>query len=123
MPKRASVIKTTLLLDGLAFPESPRWHDDRLWFSDMYACQVMTITPDGKSETIVAVPHQPSGLGWLPDGRLLMVSMVDRRLLRLDPAGLTVVADLLHLAPFHCTDMVVDRHVLTYLCTVSFDIF
>ena len=121
MPKRASVIKTTLLLDGLAFPESPRWHDDRLWFSDMYACQVMTITPDGKSETIVAVPHQPSGLGWLPDGRLLMVSMVDRRLLRLDPAGLTVVADLRDLAPFHCNDMVVDRQGRAYIGNFGFD--
>ena len=73
---------TTVVLDGLAFPEGPRWHDGRLWFSDQHDERVVAMTPDGVAETIVEVPQQPSGLGWLPDGRLLVVSMLDRKLLR-----------------------------------------
>ena len=78
----------TLLLDGLRFPEGPRWHDGKLWFSDMQDDVVMTVDAAGRTEIIARVPNQPSGLGWLPDGRLLIVSMTDRKLLRLDPEGL-----------------------------------
>ena len=98
-----------VLLDGLAFAEGPRWHDDRLWFSDMHADAVRTVDLEGRSERIVAVPEQPSGLGWLPDGRLMIVSMKDRRLLRLDPEGLVEVADLSEHATWHCNDMLVDE--------------
>ncbi len=66
------VLETTVLLDGLGFPESPRWHDGRLWFSDMGTNQVMTVDLDGNAETVVEVQGQPSGLGWLPDERLLV---------------------------------------------------
>jgi sugar lactone lactonase YvrE len=76
---------TKILLDGLWFPEAPRWHDDKLWFSDMQGLHVMTVDLDGNSEEIVKVKNLPSGLGWLPDGRMLVVSMIDRRRLRLDP--------------------------------------
>ena len=79
------MLKTEILLDGLGFPEGPRWHDGKLWFSDMGTCRVMTVDLSGFAETVVEVPEQPSGLGWLPDNRLLVVSMKDRRLLRLDP--------------------------------------
>ncbi len=97
-----------VLLDGLTFPEGPRWHEGRLWFSDFYAHEVVAVDMAGKRETMVEVPGQPSGLGWTPDGRLLVVSMVDRKLLRLDPGGLVEVADLSDLAGYHCNDMVVD---------------
>lgn len=113
--------KTTVLLDGLAFPESPRWHAGKLWFSDMYTHRVMTVALDGKAETILDVPQQPSGLGWLPDGRLLVVSMHDRRLLRIDPDGVRVAAELAELAPSHCNDMVVDRHGRAYIGNFGFD--
>jgi sugar lactone lactonase YvrE len=113
--------KTTVLLDGLAFPESPRWHGDRLWFSDMFGDEVRTVTLDGMVETILQVPGQPSGLGWLPDGRLLIVSMHDRRLLRLDPGGLTTAAELSDLAPWHCNDMVVDAVGRAYIGNFGFD--
>lgn len=116
-----SSLTPELLLDGLAFPEAPRWHDGKLWFSDMYAHRVMTVALDGTTEEIVEVPQQPSGLGWLPDGRLLVVSMIDRRLLRLDPTGLTTVATLDDLAPFHCNDMVVDRHGNAYIGNFGFN--
>ncbi len=116
-----STYKTSVLLDGLAFPESPRWHDGKLWFSDMFMHQVMTVGADGKAETVISVPQQPSGLGWLPDGRMLVVSMHDRRLLRLDPAGLTVAAELGDMAHYHCNDMVVDRHGRAYIGNFGFD--
>jgi len=108
-------LETKVLLEGLAFGESPRWHDGKLWFSDMFAHQVMTVDLEGKTEIIVEVPGRPSGLGWLPDGRLLVVSMTDKRLLRLDPDGLTEVADLSGLASGDCNDMVVDALGRAYI--------
>jgi sugar lactone lactonase YvrE len=111
-----------VLLDGLVFPEGPRWHDGKLWFSDMHAHRVMTVDLAGRADTVCEVPGQPSGLGWLPDGRLLVVSMTDRRLLRLDPGGLTLVADLASLASFHCNDMVVDARGRAYVGNFGFDL-
>lgn len=101
-------LRTDVVLDGLSFPEGPRWHEGRLFFSDMHAGQVLAMDESGATETLVRVPNQPSGLGWLPDGRMLVVSMTDRRLLRLDPDGLHEVADLSAWATWHCNDMVVD---------------
>ena len=111
----------TPFLDKLAFPESPRWHDGALWFSDFYTHRVQRVDMAGHCETVVTVPGQPSGLGWLPDGRLLVVSMTDRRLLRLDGDVLTQVADLSALAPFHCNDMVVDTKGRAYVGNFGFD--
>ncbi|HTO51820.1 MAG TPA: SMP-30/gluconolactonase/LRE family protein [Myxococcota bacterium] len=113
---------TTTILDGLCFPEGPRWHDGRFWFSDMHAKRVIRLGADGRAETVVEVPERPSGLGWLPDGRLLVVSMHDRRLLRLDPGGLARVADLGHIAAFHTNDMVVDRQGRAYVGNFGFDL-
>lgn len=110
-----------LVLGDLAFPESPRWHSDALWFSDFYTHRVQRLLSDGRCETVATVPGQPSGLGWLPDGRLLVVSMTDRRLLRLDGDTLIVVADLSALAPFHCNDMVVDAQGRAYVGNFGFD--
>jgi len=112
----------TTLLDGLHFPEGPRWHEGKLWFSDMHADKVMTVDMAGNAETVVDVPGNPSGLGWLPDGRLLIVSMIDRRLLRLDADGLHEVADLSALATFHCNDMVVDAQGRAYVGNFGFDL-
>jgi sugar lactone lactonase YvrE len=115
--------KTTVLLDKLAFPEGPRWHDDRLWFSDMHAHRVMTVNLNGDAHTIVEVPGQPSGLGWDRDGRLLVVSMTDRRLLRLTADGLAQVADLSKLASYHCNDMAVDTQGKAYIGNFGYDIY
>ena len=114
--------ETKLLLDGLCFPEGPRWHEGKLWFSDMHAKSVLRVGLDGRVERVVEVEARPSGLGWLPDGRLLVVSMQDRRLLRLDPDGLHEVADLSKLADFHCNDMVVDAHGRAYVGNFGFDL-
>jgi sugar lactone lactonase YvrE len=117
-----SSVTTEILLDGLAFPEGPRWHEGRLWFSDQHTGRVVALSVDGTHETIVEVPNGPSGLGWLPDGQLLVVSMRDRRLLRFDGTSLSEVADLTALAPFHCNDMVVDAHGRAYIGNFGFDL-
>ena len=114
--------KPQTLLDGLRFPEGPRWHENRLWFSDMHAQQVIAVDLEGRAETITRVEGDPSGLGWTPDGRLLVVSMQDRRLLRLDPDGLSEVADLSAHATFHCNDMVVDTAGRAYVGNFGFDL-
>ncbi len=111
------------LIENLAFAEAPRWHDGELWFSDFFTHQVMRVDRDGRAHVAVEVPNQPSGLGWLPDGRLLVVSMLDRKLMRLDPTGLVEVADLSQLADFHCNDMVVDAKGRAYIGNFGFDIF
>jgi sugar lactone lactonase YvrE len=113
---------TRILLDGLCFGEGPRWHDGRLWFSDMHDYKVLAVDPGGNVEVIAKVPNQPSGLGWLPDGRLLIVSMTDRKLLCLDDGGnLAEFADLSSLASFHCNDMVVDSRGRAYVGNFGFD--
>jgi sugar lactone lactonase YvrE len=98
-----------VLLSGLLFPESPRWHDEALWFSDMYARRVVRLEGvTGSPQTVVEVLGRPSGLGWLPDGRLLVVSMAERRLLRLEKEGLVVHAELAGMVTGDANDMVVD---------------
>jgi sugar lactone lactonase YvrE len=109
-----------VLLDGLVFPEGPRWRDGKIWFSDFFTHLVMAVDLEGNAETVVEVPGQPSGLGWLPDGRLLVVSMTDRCLLRLDPQGLGEVADLSRLASGQCNDMVVDSQGRAYVGNFGF---
>jgi len=111
-----------ILIDGLHFPECPRWRDGRLWFSDMHGHRVMRVDLAGHAEVVAQLPTQPAGLGWTPDGRLLTVSMVDRRLLRLDGTQWTLVADLAGLASFHCNDLVVDHRGRAYVGTFGFDL-
>jgi sugar lactone lactonase YvrE len=110
------------LLTGLAFGESPRWHDDRLWFSDMGANEVVAVDLDGKSEVIARVPATPMGIGWLPDGRMLIVSSQDGRLLRREPDGsLATHADLTGLSGHAWNDMVVDGRGNAYVGSIGFD--
>jgi sugar lactone lactonase YvrE len=117
-----SSVTTTVVLEGLAFPEGPRWHADRLWFSDQHTGRVVAMSPDGAAQTEVEVPNGPSGLGWRPDGQLLVVSMRDHRLLRFDGSTLHEVADLSALVPFHCNDMVVDAVGRAYIGNFGFDL-
>jgi sugar lactone lactonase YvrE len=114
--------RPTVLLEGLAFPEGPRWRDGRLWFSDMNAEQVKTVDLEGRAEDVIHVPNRPSGLGWLPDGRLLIVSMLDRKLLRLEEGKLVEHADLSALATYHCNDMVTDEQGRSYVGNFGFDL-
>lgn len=112
----------TTLLDGLQFGEGPRWRDGKLWFSDFYAHRVQTIDLDGNLERVTDVAAQPSGLGFDLAGRLLIVSMLDRRLLRLETDGSkTVVADLSDRVSAPCNDMVVDAEGRAYVGNFGFE--
>ena len=111
------------LLEGGGFFESPRWHEGRWWVSDFYRAQVMTVQADGSEAAVMTVEHQPSGLGWLPDGSLLVVSMKDRLLLRRFPTGeVSVHADLTEYCAGHLNDMVLDAHGRAYVGEFGFDL-
>ena len=114
--------ETKTLVDGLCFGEGPRWREDKLWFSDMHAHTVCTVDMAGNLEVIVEVPTKPSGLGWLPDGRLLIVSLLDKKLLVYSDGKLSEYADLHDLATYHCNDMVVDQRGRAYVGNFGFDL-
>jgi len=120
MSKRIT-LKTEVLLEGLIFPESPRWHNDKLWFVDMEGHKVMSVDLSGNTETILEIPGRVSGLGWLPDNKLLVVSMDDNTLLRLDPEGVNMVADFNKFGPVLMNDMVVDKKGRAYVGNFGFD--
>jgi sugar lactone lactonase YvrE len=113
----------TQLLTGGAFFESPRWHDGRWWVSDFYREAVYSVSVGGLEECVFEVENQPSGLGWLPDGSLLVVSMKDQRVLRRDPSGeVTVHADLSGFTDSSLNDMVVDEHGRAWVGCFGFDL-
>jgi sugar lactone lactonase YvrE len=121
MPERE--IRT--VLDGMSYLECPRWHDGRLYVSDFYTQRVLALDLEngGEPETVARVPEQPSGVGWMPDGTMLVVSMRDRRVLRVRDGGAPEVhADLSGLAPWHLNDMVVDAQGGAYVGNFGFDI-
>ena len=112
----------TVLGEGFSFLEGPRWHDGRLWASDFFTRRVLAFDADGGVETICTLPDSmPSGLGWDPQGRLLVSSMADRRLLRLQDGELVQVADLSGHAPWLCNDMVVDDAGRAYVGNFGWD--
>jgi len=115
-----TAIDTTQLLAGLHFGEGPRWHDGRLWFSDFYDHAVKSVDASGLVRTELELDDQPSGLGWLPDGRLLVVAMHRRQLLRADPDGIKLHADLAAVAAYHTNDMVVDAQGRAYVGNFGF---
>jgi len=114
----------TTVASGFAFLEAPRWRDDRIFFSDFYAHYVFSAREDGSDlRTEAVVAGQPSGLGWLPDGRLLVVSMLDRKVLRREADGVLVThADLRGYATGHANDMVVDAAGRAYVGNFGFDL-
>ena len=112
-----------VVAEGLRFGEAPRWRHGRLWFSDFFDHAVKSVSPAGDVRVEVELDDQPSGLGWTPDGDLLIVSMTRRRLLRRAGDGrLTLHADLSGIAAFHCNDMVVDGAGGAYVGNFGFDL-
>ncbi len=112
-----------IVADGLGFGEGPRWHGGQLWWSDMHGHQVSRLDSSGTVQAVCEVPTRPSGLGWQPDGRMLVVSMTDKRVLRLEPEGtLAVHAELGALAPRRCNDMVVDGAGGAYVGNFGFEL-
>ena len=114
-------IYTRTLANSLLFGEGPRWRDERLWISDMFARRVITIDLRGRIEEVVKVPERPSGLGWLPDGRLVIVSMNDNRLLVLENNNLETYANLGDFCGGPSNDMVIDAHGRAYVGNFGFD--
>lgn len=110
-----------LLVEGLKYAESPRWRVGRLFLADQHAREVLAVDLDGRCERVAQVPSGPSGLGWLPDGTLLVVSMHDRKLLAMRGGRLVQHADLSGIATGHCNDMVVDEHGRAYVGNFGFD--
>ncbi len=111
-------------VDGLFFGEGPRWHDGRLWYSDFFDQAVFSVAEDGSRRREVEVPGRPSGLGWLPDGRLLVVSMEDRLVLRREADGSLVThGDLRPWATHYGNDMVVAADGRTYVGNFGFDLY
>jgi sugar lactone lactonase YvrE len=113
----------TTLAEGGTYFECPRWHDGRWWASDFYRHTVFTYDADGREEPVLEVEGQPSGLGWMPDGDLLVVSMKDRRVLRRAANGsVSEHADVSALTSGHLNDMIVDREGRAYAGNFGFDL-
>ncbi len=111
------------LLEGGHFFEAPRWRDGRWWISDFYSYTVQTVDADGNAETVLEVEGQPSGLGWMPDGALLVISMTDHTILRRgDTGAVTVHADLTEHCGGHLNDMVVDEAGRAYAGNFGWDL-
>lgn len=113
----------TTLAEGIYFGEAPRWHQNRLWFSDFYAHRVYSLGLGGDLATELELAGQPSGLGWLPDGSLLVVRMELRAVWRRWPDGrFEQHADLAGYSTFLCNDMVVDALGRAYVGNFGFDL-
>jgi sugar lactone lactonase YvrE len=113
---------TRVLAEGIYFGEGPRWRDGRLWFSDFYAQAVKSVSLTGDLRTEFDLDDRPSGLGWTPDGSMLIVSMTKRSVLKRTSEVMTLHADLSSLAAFHCNDMVVDAAGRAYVGNFGFDL-
>lgn len=114
-------IKT--VVEGYTYLEGPRWHDGKLWFVDFYTYGVYCVGADGTAEKVAHIEQQPSGLGWLPDGRMLVVSMKDRKVMRQERDGSLVVhADIWDKCGGHANDMVVAPSGNAYVGNFGYDL-
>jgi len=112
-----------VLIGGLDFGEGPRWHDERLWYSDFTQHRVYAVDATGRRETMVDLgDEQPSGLGWLPNGDLLVVAMTARQVWRVHEEVINIHADLSDIATWHCNDMVVASDGTAYVGNFGYDI-
>jgi sugar lactone lactonase YvrE len=110
------------VLEGGSYFEGPRWHDGAWWASDFYRHTVSRVNPEGGETVVLEVENQPSGLGWLPDGSLLVVSMKDHRLLRFADGQVLTHADLSDVCTGHLNDLVVDRSGRAFVGDFGFDL-
>jgi sugar lactone lactonase YvrE len=116
-------MKAEPFVRGLNFGEGLRWHEGRFWYSDFHQHRVSSAAPDGSVRVELEIDDRPSGLGWLPDGRLLVVAMLSQRVLRREADGGAVLhADLKGLAKFHTNDMLVDKHGNAFIGCFGFDL-
>lgn len=118
---RPAAVAGRPIVTGLAFPESPRWHDGRLWVSDMAAREISTFTSAGERVTATPTPFRPSGLGWLPDDSLLVVAMHERAVMRFDGNEFVLHADLTDVLSADANDMVCGPHGNAYVTNFGYD--
>ena len=117
-------LKTKPFADDFVFLEGPRWHDGKLWVSDMYGGTVYTLNLAGEREVVVNLPHRPSGINFMPDGSVVIVSMGDRKLMRLEENGTpSVYADLSGHLPYDINDCVCATNGNIYVGTFGYDVF
>jgi sugar lactone lactonase YvrE len=116
------VSEPEVLMEGVVFGESPRWHDGQVWFSDWGAGQVIALGTDGSHEVVATVASFPMCIDFLPDGRLLIVDSAQRRLLRREPdSSLVPHADLSGISHKPWNDIVVDGRGNAYVNSIGFD--
>ena len=116
----AMVEGLTPLATGFCFGEGPRWFEGLLWFSDMLGEAVHTVTMGGSLTTLPLPGHAPSGLGFRPDGSLLIASTERREVLRYDGETVDTIADLSDVAPADLGDMVIDNRGRAYIGSQAF---
>ncbi len=112
----------TVLADNFVFLEGPRWHEGELWIADMWGHKVHRISPAGVVADVIEVPQRPSGLGFMPDGTLLIVSMADRCVYKLDDGNLVLHADLSSTADADINDMIIDKQGRSYVGNFGYDL-
>lgn len=111
-----------MLAEGLAFPESPRWRAGELWIAEKRGGRIVAIDDDGGRRTVVELPGQPGGIGWTPDGDLLVVDASNQALLRVRDGAIEVVAELAHLTVGRCNDLAVDSAGRAYVGHFGYDL-
>jgi sugar lactone lactonase YvrE len=115
--------ETRVITEGLGFVEAPRWHEGRLWFSDFYRHGIFSVDDAGHDERREHdVSTQPSGLGWLPNGDLLYVSMTDQRVMRVHDGDTALFADISPYCNFWANDMIVSPSGFSYVGNFGFDL-
>jgi sugar lactone lactonase YvrE len=114
--------KTTVFADDFWLLEGPRWREGRLWVSDLLDGKVYSLDADGKRTLVCEVPNRPSGLGFMPDGALIIASMQDRKVLKHANGVTTVLADLCEHATGDVNDLLVDERGYTYVGNFGYDL-
>lgn len=116
-------LTTTPLAEDFVFLEGPRWHDGKLWVSDMFGQTVYTVSPSGEKAAVVQLPNRPSGINFMPDGAVVIVSMADRKLMRWQNGELSEYADLSAELPYDINDSVCAANGNIYVGTFGYDVF
>jgi sugar lactone lactonase YvrE len=116
-------LSLSTLADGLAWPESPRWKNDCLWFSDVHNFRLMKLRPGDSPQAVAHVPGRPAGIGFMPDGRLLLASALDKKLWWVSDHGeLELAVDLSSEVRGLLNDMVVDETGRAWVGDTGFDL-
>jgi sugar lactone lactonase YvrE len=115
--------QATLVADGFIFLEAPRWHDNRLWVSDVFDLKLYNVTEDGVRSVVCDVPGRPAGIGFLPDKTPLVVSCAEKKLMKVSGGALSVYADLSNVATGDLNDLVVDDIGRVYVGNFGYDLF